>query len=268
MMLPLVRARERKPIVHCITNIVTVCRCADALHAVGASPIMADDPEEVCDIVSGSAALCINIGTPSRRRLDAMLAAGARANELDIPVVLDPVGAGASRLREDIVRELLARVKFAVIRGNAAEIRALATGERRAKGLDADDAIDIESALCDADGLSGSTGAVVAVTGAVDVVSYGGAAYAIRGGSPSMRSVTGAGCQLSAIMAAFTGVCADDPLSASISALCVMGACGSRAARALGRCGGASLQARLLDELAAIEPGDVMEEIIVEKVQR
>ncbi|HWT27027.1 MAG TPA: hydroxyethylthiazole kinase, partial [Mobilitalea sp.] len=122
------KIREKSPLVHCITNYVTVNDCANILLACGASPIMADDRLEVEEITSISNALVINIGTLNERTVDSMLAAGRKANELNHPVILDPVGAGASRLRTDTVKRLLSEVKFSVIRGNISEIKAVYNG--------------------------------------------------------------------------------------------------------------------------------------------
>ena len=128
------RVRERRPLIHCITNYVTANDVANLLLACGASPIMADEPEEVEEITARCAGLCLNLGTPSRRTIPSLMRAGVKAGELGRPVVLDPVGVGASALRLRTAQELMARVTFTVLRGNVSELRALAGGQEHTPG--------------------------------------------------------------------------------------------------------------------------------------
>ena len=163
--------RQRSPLVHNITNYVTVNDCANMLLACGASPIMADDPEDAVEITAICGGLNLNIGTLNRRTIPAMLAAGKRANELGHPVVLDPVGAGASSLRTDTALELLRQVKLTVIRGNISEIKTLALGSGTTKGVDADMADrvteeNLNGAVSFAKDFAKRSGAVIAITGA------------------------------------------------------------------------------------------------------
>ncbi len=164
--------RQKSPLVHCITNYVTVNDCTNMLLACGGSPIMADDPGDAVEITSICGGLTINIGTLNQRTIPAMLAAGKRANELGHPVVLDPVGAGASTLRTDTALRLLKEVKFAVIRGNISEIKTLASGSGTTKGVDADVADrvtedNLDGAVSFVKELARRIGAVIAVTGAI-----------------------------------------------------------------------------------------------------
>ena len=205
--------RAKSPLVHNITNYVTVNDCANIVLACGASPIMADDAAEVEDITSLCAGLNLNIGTLNSRTIPSMLLAGHTANRLGHPVVLDPVGAGASHLRTETALRLLREVKFTVIRGNISEIRTLAAGSGTTKGVDADTADKVTDETLDktvafAKAFAARTGAVVAVTGAIDIVADGERAFCIRNGHPMMSAVTGTGCQLSALTAAF---CAANP---------------------------------------------------------
>ena len=205
--------RAKSPLVHNITNYVTVNDCANIVLACGASPIMADDAAEVEDITSLCAGLNLNIGTLNSRTIPSMLLAGHTANRLGRPVVLDPVGAGASHLRTETALRLLREVKFTVIRGNISEIRTLAAGSGTTKGVDADTADKVTDETLDktvafAKAFAARTGAVVAVTGAIDIVADGERAFCIRNGHPMMSAVTGTGCQLSALTAAF---CAANP---------------------------------------------------------
>lgn len=200
--------RERAPLVHNITNYVTVNDCANILLACGASPIMADDPDDAEEITAVCAALNLNIGTLNARTIPAMERAGRRANALGHPVLLDPVGAGASSLRTNTAARLLDELTIAAVRGNVSEIRALQLGARATRGVDAalEDRVTEENlpeAIAFAQAFSQRTGAVVAMTGAIDVVADAERAYVIRNGCAMMGRITGAGCMLSAMTAAY-----------------------------------------------------------------
>lgn len=223
--------RNTVPLVHNITNYVTVNDVANILLACGGSPIMSDEPEDVEDITSICGGLNINIGTLNSRTITSMLLAGKKANLLGHPVVLDPVGAGASQLRTDTANRLLREVKFTVIRGNISEVKTLASGAGTTKGVDADVADkvteeNLDSAVAFAKAFAARTGAVVAVTGAIDIVADAHKAYCIRNGHPMMSSITGTGCQLSALTAAFVTANPDQPLEAAAAAVCAMGLAG------------------------------------------
>lgn len=226
--------REKCPLIHNITNYVTVNDCANVLLACGGSPIMADDADEAEDITSICGGLNINIGTLNQRTIPAMHKAGKKANELGHPAVLDPVGAGASKLRTQTAKDLIEAVQFTVIRGNISEIKALALGEGGARGVDADvaDKVTEETlpqAVAFAKEFAKKTGAVIAITGAIDIVANGEKAYCIYNGHPMMSSITGTGCQLSAITAAYVTANPEHPLEAAAAAVCLMGVCGEKA---------------------------------------
>ena len=230
--------RQKAPLIHNITNYVTVNDCANLVLACGASPIMADDLGEVEEITALCAGLNINIGTLNSRTIDSMLLAGRTANRLGHPVVLDPVGAGASRLRTGTALRLLEEVQFAVIRGNISEIRTLASGAGTTKGVDADVADrvteeNLDVAVRFAKGFAARTGAVVAITGAIDIVADRDTAYCIRNGNAMMSSITGTGCQLSALTAAFVTANPGHTLEAAAAAVCAMGLAGEVAHRRL-----------------------------------
>lgn len=223
--------RKTCPLIHNITNYVTVNDCANIVLACGASPIMADDKEEVEEITTICSGLNINIGTLNSRTIASMLLAGKKANALNHPVILDPVGAGASRLRTGTAYQLLEEVKFAVIRGNISEIKTLASGSGTTKGVDADVADkateeNLDEVVAFAKAFAEKTGAVVAITGAIDIVADKEKAYCIRNGHPMMSSITGTGCQLSAMTAAFVTANPDHPLEAAAAAVCAMGLAG------------------------------------------
>lgn len=228
--------RLHTPLIHNITNYVTVNDCANILLACGASPIMADDLEEAEEITSICGGLNINIGTLNQRTIPAMLAAGKKANTLGHPVILDPVGAGASNLRTETALKLLREVRFAVIRGNISEIKALVQGSGTTKGVDADVADrvteeNLPQAVAFAKAFSQKTGAVVAITGAIDLVADEHTAYCIRNGHPDMSRITGTGCQLSAMTAAYVTANPGRTLDAAAAAVCAMGLCGETARR-------------------------------------
>lgn len=235
--------RKKTPLVHSITNYVTVNDCANILLACGGSPIMADDENEVEDITSICNGLVINIGTLNTRTIASMIKAGKKANELGHPVILDPVGAGASALRTQTTLELLKQVKFAVIRGNISEVKTVAQGSGTTKGVDADvsDAVTEENlaeAVAFAKKLSEKTGAVIAITGAIDIVADSKRAFAIRNGNALMSKITGTGCMLTCVTAAFCAACPDSTLEAAAAAVSAMGLCGELAHKRLEGTGG------------------------------
>ena len=226
--------REVRPLIHNITNYVTVNDVANALLAIGASPIMADDEAEVEEITSICAGLNINIGTLNKNTIPSMTLAAKKARSLGHKIVLDPVGAGASALRTKTALGLLDAVQFDVVRGNISEIKTLAFGSGTTKGVDADFADSVsEENLSDAISFAKKTAAklkcVVAITGAIDLVSSANETYVIRNGLPQMSAITGTGCQLSALVAAFIAANSENVLKATAAAVCSMGLCGELA---------------------------------------
>lgn len=226
--------RKQKPLIHNITNYVTVNDCANIVIAVGASPIMSDDKNEVADITSICSGLNINIGTLNERTIESMLISGKKANEINIPIILDPVGAGASRLRTQTAMKLLNEIKFSVIRGNISEIKALAESRGTTKGVDADANDKITSANLEASidfikSFAKETKSVIAVTGAIDIVANEHKAFCIKNGHSMLAEVTGTGCQLSAMTAAFVAANCDYRLEAAAAAVTAMGIAGEKA---------------------------------------
>lgn len=223
--------RANCPLVHNITNYVTVNDCANIVLACGASPIMADDKEEVEEITSICDGLNINMGTLNSRTIESMLLAGKKANALNHPVVLDPVGVGASGLRTEAAMRFLREIRFTVIRGNISEIKTLAYGNGTTKGVDADAADkvteeNLPEIIAFVKRFAQECGTVIVVTGAIDIVTDGKTAYCIRNGHPMMSSITGTGCQLSAMMAAYLAANPDHPLEAAAAAVSAMGLAG------------------------------------------
>ena len=237
--------RIKHPLIHNITNYVTVNDCANIVLACGASPIMADAIEEVEEITAICSGLNINIGTLNSRTIGSMLLAGKCANELKHPVVLDPVGAGASKLRTDCAMQLLNEVAFTVIRGNISEIKTLASGSGTTKGVDADVADKVTEENMDevvefAKAFARKTGAIIAITGAIDIVADGNSAYCIENGHPMMSAITGTGCQLSAMTTAFVAANPEHPLEAVVAAVSAMGLAGEIAHKRLSEMDGNS----------------------------
>lgn len=248
--------RETKPLVHCITNYVTVNDCANILLACGGSPIMADDAAEVEEITAICSALDINIGTLNERTVKSMLLAGRRANQLGHPVLLDPVGVGASHLRTRTAYDLIDSVKFTVIRGNISEIKTIYAGSGTTKGVDADvaDAVTdntLPQAAAFAKALAARTGAVIAITGAIDIVADGSRAFAIRNGHAKMSRITGTGCMLSAVTCALVAANPGHTLEATAAAVCMMGICGEKAAATA--TGTGSFRVALIDAMSSLD---------------
>lgn len=228
------KVRGTTPLIHCITNYVTVNDVANVLLAAGASPIMADDEAEVEEITALCGGLAINIGTLNGRTIASMIKAGKKANVLGNFTILDPVGAGASKLRTEIARKLIKKVRFSVIRGNVSEIKTISAGTGTTKGVDADsqDAVTEENLAASAahfKELSKRTGSIIAVTGAIDLVCDGERAYVIRNGHAMMSRITGTGCMLTGLMAAFCAANPKQQLVAAAAAVTAMGIAGEMA---------------------------------------
>lgn len=257
--------REKSPLIHNITNYVTVNDCANVVLACGASPIMADDQEEVAEITSICTGLNINIGTLNSRTIESMLIAGKKANELHHPVVLDPVGVGASTLRTQTALKLLDEIQFSVIRGNISEIKTLALGSGTTKGVDANIADkvtkeNIKEVVRFAQEFSRKTGAVIAITGAIDLVCNQEKAVAIENGHAMMSCITGTGCQLSALTASFISANPAHLLEATLAAVCTMGLAGEIAYTRLTHLdGNASYRNYIIDAIYNMTPQQLQE---------
>lgn len=223
--------RKNVPLVHNITNYVTVNDVANILLACGGSPIMSDEPKDVEDITSICGGLNINIGTLHEKSIQGMFLAGKKANELNHVVLLDPVGAGASKLRTETALQIMKEIRLDVIRGNISEIKTLALGSGTTKGVDADvaDAVNednLDATVSFVKSFAKSTGSVIAVTGAIDLVADADTCYVIRNGRPEMGKITGTGCQLSGLMTAFVVANPEQKLEAAAAAVCAMGLAG------------------------------------------
>jgi len=250
------RIRETAPLVHNITNYVVMNNTANALLALGASPVMSHAEEEVAEMTGIAGALVINIGTLSRPWVAAMFRAAGRARDLGVPLVLDPVGAGATSYRTKTCRDLIETTPPSIIRGNASEIMALTAQGVRTKGVDSAD--PSAAALEAARQLNEETGSTVCVSGEVDYIVDGGDVITIENGHPRMPRVTGLGCAASALCGAFAAVNPSFP-SAAAGAMAVMGIAGEIAA---GRSEGpGSLQVAFLDTLFRLSEDDLKEHL-------
>ena len=223
--------RKASPLIHNITNYVTVNDVANALLACGGSPIMADEPADAEEITAICTGLNINIGTLSSRTIEAMFRAGRKAQDLGHTLLLDPVGAGASTLRTRTALNLIQSLKFDVIRGNASEIKTLVLGAGTTHGVDADKADSVSEENLSfmvkfVKDFAQSSGAVIALTGAIDLVADSGRCFVIRNGRPEMGRITGTGCMLSGIMAAFVAANPECKLEGAAAAVCAMGLAG------------------------------------------
>lgn len=265
--------RTTAPLIHCITNYVTVNDCANALLGIGASPIMSDEPVEVEEITSLCSGLVLNIGTLNQRTIESMHKAGARASELKRPIVLDPVGAGASLLRTQTAAALLDELSIRVVRGNMSEIRALAGAASTTRGVDVnpDDVVteeNLATAAAFAQNLAATRGMVVAITGAIDIVADAENVFAVRNGVPVLGKITGAGCMLTCLTSAFVAANAQKPFEATVAAVATMGLAGQKAADRMGGLdGNGSFRTYVLDAIArmdseTLEAGAKLEKLV------
>jgi hydroxyethylthiazole kinase len=242
--------RERKPLVHQITNYVVMNETANATLSLGALPVMAHAREEVEEMVRLAGALVINIGTLSQHWVDAMLLAGRAANEAGVPVVLDPVGAGATTYRTDTAKRILSDVDVAVLRGNLGEVATLVGVSAEVRGVESmgvgGDPSDLARAAAK------NLGVVASVTGPVDHVSDGTRVLAVANGHELLAAVSGTGCMSTAITGAFVAAKKGEPVEAAAEALAAFGVAAENAARDAG--GPGSFHVNLYDALAALDP--------------
>jgi len=248
--LDLATIRERKPLIHHITNYVVMNETANATLALGALPVMAHAAEEVEEMASAAGALVLNIGTLSQPWIEAMLLAAKAANRAGAPIVLDPVGAGATRLRTETAKRILGHADIAVVRGNAAEVATLAGRRAEIRGVESIGAWGSGSELAKA--AAAELRCVVAVTGPVDHVSDGERTIAIANGHELLGTVTGTGCMSTAMTGCFLAVAPDRPLEAAAEALVAFGVAGEDAA--LDAKGPGTFHAGLYDALYNLAP--------------
>ncbi len=252
--------RKQSPLVHNITNYVVMNSTANILLSLGASPVMAHALEEVEEMAGLAQALVLNIGTLSPAWVEAMILAGKTAHKKNIPIILDPVGAGATSYRTETAKRLLTELPVSVLRGNAGEIMACAGVQGQTRGVDSQtDSLD---AIDQAQAIARELKITVAMTGKTDIVTNGETTYLVKNGHPMMSRVTGTGCASSAIVGAFCGI-GDDPLSDTAAALAIFGFAGECAAIHID--GPGQFWSNLLDELYKIRPSDLPGGVRIEK---
>jgi len=245
--------REKKPLIHNITNYVVMNYTANALLAMGASPVMAHASDEVEEMVSFSGALVLNIGTLTDDWIASMIKAGKKASESNTPVILDPVGSGATSLRTNAAKRIISETRLSVIRGNASEILSLRQDDSKTKGVDS--IHSVEAAVESAKILAGELDAVFAVTGPTDIVTDGRQVVRVSNGHPLMGYVTGTGCTATVTIGAFLSV-DEDPVSATATGLAFFGLAGEVAAKNASAPG--SFMIAMLDALYTITPEQLL----------
>lgn len=279
--------RDTHPLVHCITNYVTVNDVANSILAIGGSPIMADALEEVEAVVSKSKALVLNIGTLNENTVTAMILAGQTANAKNIPVIFDPVGAGFTPYRTEAAKKILDEVGVGIIRGNLSEIASLAGIKSANKGVDASDSItDIKNSAAGIDqvaiakGLAQKYSTIIAITGQTDIISDGNCCYKIRNGHPMLSKVTGTGCMATGLIAAFAGANSDaitgantaaahsetGTLSAAVAGIASMGIAGEIAFAKAGNDGTGSFHIAIIDALSRMNDVELQSHLKLEEV--
>ena len=252
--------REQKPLIHCITNYVTANDCANAILAIGGSPIMADDLREVADIVKISKALVLNIGTLNSNTVESMIAAGKKANALGIPVIFDPVGAGASTYRNETTQRLLQTIHMTIIRGNLSEVSFIAGLDVSTKGVDTAEEDSTKDPVAIANKVAKEYNCIAAITGAIDTVSDGSKVTRIERGTPELSRVTGTGCMTTALVATFCGMVfasktAQSPVNyfdAAVAGITAMGMAGEIAEPAVRDHGTGSYRIAIIDALSKL----------------
>lgn len=250
------KVREVNPLVHNITNVVVTNFTANGLLALGASPVMAYAPEEVADMAKIAGALVLNIGTLTSSEVESMLIAGKSANEHGVPVILDPVGAGATEYRTETAKRILKEVKISVLRGNASEIANVAGMKTETKGVDAGEVQGSRYELATTTAKKLNT--IVVITGKEDIISDGVITYLVRNGDPLLTKVTGTGCLLTSVIGAFAAV-EKDFVTASVAALTFYGAAAELAALKTDGQGPGSFQMEFLNQLSLVSERELQQ---------
>jgi len=252
------KVKAKNPLVHHITNYVTVNDCANIVLALGGSPVMADDKKEVEEMVSIASSLVLNIGTLNERTIESFILAGKKANKLNIPVILDPVGVGATSLRNKVVEKILKEVKLSVLRGNMSEIKNICGIEALTRGVDSiDSSLDGGEEI--AIDLAKRLNCTVVITGAVDIISDGEKVYYINNGHEMLSSITGTGCMASSLIGVCCGTGANN-LYGAIAGITIMGIAGEKAQKRLKENEGlGSFKVYLMDEISNFRVDDFKE---------
>lgn len=251
--------KKEKPLIHHITNYVTVNDCANIVLALGGSPVMADEIEEVPEMVSIASALVLNMGTLNQRTIKSMIAAGKKANELGIPVIFDPVGVGATQLRTKTADQIINEVDLAVIRGNMSEIKILAGIKTQVKGVDATDSTTLDGTEIAAQ-LAKKLDCVIAITGAIDLISNGQRTFLLKNGHKILAEVTGTGCMTTSLIGTYSGI-TNDYLLAAIAGVLTMGIAGEITYNDLGAKDGiGTFRMKLFDSFYQLSEDQILKE--------
>lgn len=248
------KVRKTCPLVHHITNYVTVNDCANVCICAGGSPVMTDAAEDIPEMVRIASAVVLNIGTLNARTVDSMMLAGRTANRYSIPVILDPVGVGATSYRTSTAWDILDNIKVAVIKGNHGEISVLAGSGGEVRGVDS--VAGSEDVASAAKRLAERTGAIVAATGETDYISDGKAVITLRNGSPLLAAVSGTGCMLSSVVGAYVGACgaSAESVASAVSVFTIASEVAVREGKVFGP---GSFKTKLLDTMYNLKQGDV-----------
>lgn len=253
--------KRRNPLVHHITNYVSVNDCANITLTIGASPIMSDEIDDIKDLIKISNALVLNIGTLNNRTIESMVYFGKEANKINIPIVLDPVGAGATKLRTETALKILEEVKINVLRGNMSEIKSLLGVSFNTKGVDSTEKMDGAEYI--ASSAANRFNCVVGISGEVDVISDGKEIYKVSNGHNNLTKITGTGCMVTSLIGSFLGAGCES-LTSCVASYIVMGICGEEAYKKVGNNIG-TFKVKLFDELFNLDEVKIKEGGKVEK---
>lgn len=253
--------RNRQPMIHCITNPISINQCANAILAVGARPMMAEHPKEVAEITRTAGSLMLNLGNITDARMESILLSAETAKEQGIPFLLDAVGIACSTLRREYVKTLLNRAIPTVIKGNYSEILALYRESYRCSGVDADTSLDIRTVDHAAVSLARSLGTIILASGGVDIVTDGNRHYHVHNGTPQLSQITGTGCLQGALCGAYLS--AKPGLEAVLTGCAVLGICGElvRTDR-----GSGTFLCNLMDALSTLTDADIEQHLKLEEI--
>jgi len=253
--------KQAQPLIHCITNPISINQCANAILAIGARPMMAEHPKEVSEITQTAQALMLNLGNITDARMESILISAKTAQEKGIPLLLDAVGIACSTLRREYVGKLLSTVVPTVIKGNYSEIQALYLQSYRSSGVDADSSLNIQAIDHAALSLARSLGTIILASGKVDIITDGNRLYHIHNGTPLLSQVTGTGCLQGALCASYLS--AKPGLEAVITGCTVLGICGELAQTDRGT---GTFLCNLMDSLSTLADTDVKEKLKLEEI--